>query len=201
MARRIKEEPEVHRARIAGAAKELFEVQGIEKTSVSEIAERAGYSKATIYVYFENKEEIVSYLVLKSMQILKNEIMEYTDRMLSKHDNFILICGCLAKYNERYPMYFKLLSDTINVDFSGKRYFGSERDTYLVGEEISTYLKELFDLGDDGFLRIFTAWSAICGLITMASNKNDYIQKQSGLSSGQLLQQAFELLSRSLIDS
>lgn len=201
MARRIKEEPEVHRRRIAEAAEALFTSQGFEKTTVSDIAGKAGYSKATIYVYFENKEEIVSYLVLKSMQILKNEIMEYTDRMLSKHDNFILICGCLSNYNKRYPMYFKLLSDTINVDFSGKQYYESERDTYLVGEEISTYLKELFDLGDDGFLQIFTAWSAICGLITMASNKNDYIQKQSGMSSGQLLQKAFELLSSSIVES
>ena len=59
MARRKKEPRAVHRQNIATAAEELFTKKGIEATSMDEIAQKAGYSKATLYVYFQNKEEIV----------------------------------------------------------------------------------------------------------------------------------------------
>ena len=78
MARRIKEEPGVHRSRIAMAAGKLFEAKGIKTTTMDEIAKEAGYSKATLYVYFQNKEEIVGYLVLHwiiSMLILSIPIV------------------------------------------------------------------------------------------------------------------------------
>ena len=65
MGRRKKEQRAVHRENIASAASVLFMENGITATSMSDIAEAAGYSKATLYVYFENKEEIIGLLVLE----------------------------------------------------------------------------------------------------------------------------------------
>lgn len=48
------------------AASALFSEKGITATSMDDIAKAAGYSKATLYVYFENKEEIVGILVLNT---------------------------------------------------------------------------------------------------------------------------------------
>ena len=70
MARRKKEARSVHRKTISTAAEQLFLKKGIENTSMSDIAEAAGYSKATLYVYFQNKEELVGFLVLESMRRL-----------------------------------------------------------------------------------------------------------------------------------
>ena len=70
MARRKKEPRSVHRDNIASVASELFAERGISATSMDDIAKAAGYSKATLYVYFENKEEIVSIVVLDSMKKL-----------------------------------------------------------------------------------------------------------------------------------
>ena len=55
MARRIKEERIVHQNRIAEQAGILFSQRGINNTSMDDIAKNAGYSKATLYVYFKNK--------------------------------------------------------------------------------------------------------------------------------------------------
>ena len=57
MGRRKKEPKSVHRAAISSAAATLFSEKGVEHTSMDEIAKQAGYSKATLYVYFKNKEE------------------------------------------------------------------------------------------------------------------------------------------------
>ena len=67
MARRIKEEPIVHKNRIANEAIKLFSKKGIVNTSMDDIAKSAKYSKATLYVYFQNKDEIVSFIEYKSI--------------------------------------------------------------------------------------------------------------------------------------
>ena len=51
------------RSRLRELALELFAEQGYEKTSLREIAERLGVTKAALYYYFKSKEDIVRTLV------------------------------------------------------------------------------------------------------------------------------------------
>src|SRR5215831_10415799 len=47
------------RSRVQQVALELFAEQGYEKTSLREIAERLGVTKAALYYHFKSKEDIV----------------------------------------------------------------------------------------------------------------------------------------------
>src|SRR6516165_681020 len=51
------------RARIQQVALELFAEQGYDATSLREIAERLGVTKAALYYHFKSKEDIVRSLV------------------------------------------------------------------------------------------------------------------------------------------
>src|SRR5215469_14143050 len=51
------------RARIQSVALELFAEHGYDKTSLREIAERLGVTKAALYYHFKSKEDIVTSLV------------------------------------------------------------------------------------------------------------------------------------------
>ena len=51
------------RQRIQAVALELFAEQGYDKTSLREIAERLGVTKAALYYHFKSKEDIVASLV------------------------------------------------------------------------------------------------------------------------------------------
>lgn len=51
------------RRRIQAVALELFTEQGYEKTSLREIAERLGVTKAALYYHFKSKDDIVNSLV------------------------------------------------------------------------------------------------------------------------------------------
>jgi AcrR family transcriptional regulator len=53
------------RQRIQSVALELFAEQGYDKTSLREIAERLGVTKAALYYHFKSKEDIVASLVQK----------------------------------------------------------------------------------------------------------------------------------------
>lgn len=194
MGRRIKEEPIVHRERIATAASELFKEHGTTKVTVNDIAKKAGYSKATLYTYFENKDEIVSYLALKSMSLLKDEIIKNTDESKTDKENFLGICKGLLKYYQKYPMYFDFAQDTINVDFSENKFYNTDLDTYIVGQEISAYIKKLFKLGDEAFITTFAMWGSLCGVIKLAANKEAFIKKETSKSKEAFLSDVFNIL-------
>src|SRR5215470_11468661 len=51
------------RARLRELSLQLFAEQGYEKTSLREIAEHLGVTKAALYYYFKSKEDIVRSLV------------------------------------------------------------------------------------------------------------------------------------------
>ena len=129
MGRRKKEPRSVHRENIASAASSLFMEKGIRLVSMDDIAKAAGYSKATLYVYFENKEEIVSYIVLNSMKKLYNYITSALEQPLETWAKYELICQSLVQYQEEFPFYFQMVLDNINIDFENGQYLPEEKAT------------------------------------------------------------------------
>ncbi|MEI9907431.1 MAG: helix-turn-helix domain-containing protein [Actinomycetota bacterium] len=53
-------------------AAELFSTKGFAETSMADLAEQLGISKAAIYHHFESKESIFQTLLKSSTMILKN---------------------------------------------------------------------------------------------------------------------------------
>lgn len=207
MGRRKKEPRSVHRENIVSAASTLFMEKGIAATSMDDIAKAAGYSKATLYVYFENKEEIVGILALNSMK----KLYDYISSALIQHETtkarYDFICRGLVQYQEEFPFYFKMVLDKINIDFESKEYLPEERETYQIGEEINEKIKNFLLSGmEKGDLRndldimpaIFNFWGMISGIIQLAANKEEYIKKSMGLSKIKFLEYGFSLVYHSL---
>lgn len=203
MGRRKKEPKSVHRENIASAASALFMEKGIASTSMDDIAKAAGYSKATLYVYFKNKEEIVGILVLESMKKLYGYIASALVQQEATRKRYDFICRGLVQYQEEFPFYFKMVLDKINIDFESHDYLPEEKETYQVGEEINEKLKDFLisgmekgDLRDDLEIMptIFNFWGMLSGLIWLAANKEDYIKRAMGLSKNQFLEYGFHML-------
>lgn len=207
MARRKKQPPSEHRQAIASAAQPLFMEKGIASTSMDDIARAAGYSKATLYVYFKDKEEIVSLLVLESMQSLYDCISAALEQQDTTKARYHLICRSLVQYQENFPFYFKLVLDYINIDFETRDYLPEEKETYRIGEAINAKLQEFLISGiKKGDLRkdmeimpsIFTLWGMLSGFIQLTSNKEDYVKCAMGLSRNQFLEYGFDMLYQSI---
>lgn len=207
MGRRKKAPKSVHRESIAAAASVLFMEKGIAATSMDDIAKAAGYSKATLYVYFENKEEIVSILVLNSMKKLNDYISSALVQHETTKTRYDFICRGLVQYQEEFPFYFRIVLDKINIDFESRDYLPEEKETYQVGEEINKKLKhyllsgmEKGDLQNDLKIMptIFNFWGMLSGIIQLAANKEEYIKKSMGLSKKQFLEYGFSLVYHSI---
>ena len=65
---------DARRALVLGAARTAFFELGLEKTSVREIAQRAGYTPGAIYSYFASKEEIYAALLGGSLDRLNEQV-------------------------------------------------------------------------------------------------------------------------------
>lgn len=207
MGRRKKEPKSVHRENISSAASALFMEKGITATSMDDIAKAAGYSKATLYVYFENKEEIVGFLVLNSMKKLYNYISSALKEQETTKARYDLICNSLVKYQEEFPFYFKMALNKINIDFENHDCLPEEKETYQVGEDINEKLKDFLISGiNKGDLKnnleviptIFNFWGMLSGVINLATNKEEYIKNAMGLSKKQFLEYGFHMLYRSI---
>ena len=142
MGRRKKEPRSVHRENIVSAASALFLEKGIAAASMDDIAKAAGYSKATLYVYFENKEEIVGIIVLNSMKKLCDYISSALLQQETTKSRYEFICRGLVQYQEEFPFYFKMVLDKINIEFENNNYLPEEKETYQIGEEINEKIKQ-----------------------------------------------------------
>ena len=207
MGRRKKEPRSVHRGNIVSAASALFMEKGIAAVSMDDIAKAAGYSKATLYVYFENKEEIVGILVLNSMKKLYDYISSALIQHKTTKARYDFICRGLVQYQEEFPFYFKMVLDKINIDFESRDYLPEERETYQIGEEINEKIKNFLLSGmEKGDLRndldimpaIFNFWGMLSGIIQLAANKEEYIKKSMGLSKIKFLEYGFSLVYHSI---
>jgi AcrR family transcriptional regulator len=66
-------------AQICRAAEDLFAEKGYHKTSVRDIARKAGMSIGSLYDYIRNKEDILHLLTSEFLVYLRNEVVKVLD--------------------------------------------------------------------------------------------------------------------------
>jgi AcrR family transcriptional regulator len=59
---------EKRRAQIVGAAIELFADQGFHRTTIKDIAKRAGFSSGLVYLYVREKEDVLLLVLLRVLE-------------------------------------------------------------------------------------------------------------------------------------
>lgn len=189
MARRKKEPLSVHREKIATVASALFTEKGITATTVDEIAKKAGYSKATLYVYFENKEEIFFSLVYQHMQQLsqtvENIILQEIRSPEQWEERYLEICFSIQRLCKEYPIYFEGVIGNINVDITSDETPQVYKDIYSLGLHLSNLVRKIIEKGilfdifktsnnSDETMIFF--WSSISGIVRMAKHKKAYYE-------------------------
>lgn len=71
------------REQILEGARRAFLSQGFDAASMNDITREAGVSKGTLYVYFENKEDLFKALIIKG----KTRVVQTAKHALNDHDN------------------------------------------------------------------------------------------------------------------
>jgi AcrR family transcriptional regulator len=128
----------------------LFIRNGYRNTSMDEIAEEAQFSKATVYRYFDRKLDILTHIVLNSVQEARSEIVRISQEKISAEKRIIeLIHYILLYFHEKKNlarilfMERDLIRKFIDVEKGGhfRHYFKKK----AVPQSIETIFEDIFD--------------------------------------------------------
>lgn len=81
------------------AAKEILQEEGVKKLSARKVGNRAGYSYATIYNYFKDLKELLTYCLADMLEDAYRALMEVKEEGLDPREQLI-------RYGEQYYTYF-----------------------------------------------------------------------------------------------
>ncbi len=195
-----------NRDNILTAAKELFELRGIEHTTMDDIARQADYSKSTIYVYFKSKEDIYNSIVSDYMSLLYQDLEISVAAEKDFKKCYLAVCSCLTEFQSRYPKYYaSLLGEEKTTN--AKKDAGVPAD-YAIAPKLAEVFTALLEKGvaqkkisPDMCTEktVFYLWSGLSGIIRVADMRRDGIERYCGMSREKYLQFAFEVFYRSLI--
>ena len=100
-------EPEKIKESIIRAAKELFRKYGYHKTSVNEIAKKARIAKATIYKYFDSKEQVLDVILMDYLDVNLHGILSNKVTFENEEEHLKALCFRLPLLRLVMPMYAK----------------------------------------------------------------------------------------------
>jgi AcrR family transcriptional regulator len=124
---------------ICDAAIELITANGFADTSMSKIAKAANVSPATIYVYFENKEELINKIYLFVKQEMSAELLQGVGANLSVAEAFKVIWDNFYNYATANPVRFAFTEQFANSPLVAR-----------CKDESISYFKPLLDLFNRG---------------------------------------------------
>lgn len=116
--RRTREKDE-RRSSILEAARRQFLANGLEQVTMSEVAREAELSKGTLYLYFEDKTDMMYSLLLESLEDLRDRVVPVIEGAGSGMDTVHeLVERYTAFYHERQDFFplFHYLDYAFNAD-------------------------------------------------------------------------------------
>ncbi|MCD7729632.1 MAG: TetR/AcrR family transcriptional regulator [Clostridia bacterium] len=88
---RIVKEREVRQSEILDIAEGLFNTKGYADTSISDILDKSGIARGTLYYHFKSKEEILDAVIERNLNLLADKMQKVADSHLSVFDKYYKI--------------------------------------------------------------------------------------------------------------
>ena len=104
------EEKERRREEILDAAEAVFAAQGFEPARMEEIARAARVSRALLYIYFKDKNELHGALCLRGLDLLRTRFEDARGRKARGIDQVKAIGRAYIGFAQEFPVYFNALA-------------------------------------------------------------------------------------------
>ncbi|MBA7656951.1 Fatty acid metabolism regulator protein [subsurface metagenome] len=100
-----------HAIRVLEVAEKLFARRGFYPTTMDDIAKEAKLAKGTIYLYFDNKEDLFFSAIENKLDVLLTRIQQAVKKPLSPSQRIKLTIGTHLKFLEENRDYFKIMQN------------------------------------------------------------------------------------------
>lgn len=139
IAERKEREKEQRRSDILAAAEKLFFARGYDGVTMDDIAKEVELNKATIYLYFKDKESLYFTVVLWGVRILGDMVREHEGKARTGFDKLWEIGHAYVAFAKKYPDY----NLAYNYFYSGR----FNLDNAAHPEEMTSNLPQMMDSG------------------------------------------------------
>lgn len=192
---------------IIDAAERVFFLKGYDLATMDDVAKEAEFSKRTVYVYFNSKEQIYFEIMVRGYKILLKMLEEASLRQenLNAIDRLELISKTIYQFNIEYPNYFNAIMsyETGEKDFVVGIPDSSREECYALGEKLLEYIKSALKDGvEEGTIRsdieivdmAIILWSYTIGLFNTLTKKKNYIEHYHNRSFEELIYKGLDMM-------
>jgi len=186
------------REEILEVSKELLIKEGFSKLSMRRIAERADVSATSIYLYFQNKDDLLLALIEESIENLKVSLMEVVDASKGFLMQLEDMARAYIEYALNHPQEYEIIYMVRPEEMPKypKEKFMNIRSAYELLADIirEGHDQEQIDV-EDALINAYTLWAQLHGVVSVILNK----RLDTRIPQQQFIEQALENIIRGFV--
>jgi AcrR family transcriptional regulator len=205
---RKEREKERRRNEIIDAAEKVIFASGIDKATVENIASEAELSKATVYLYFNSKEDIYFAISMRGQHILFEMLEKAVFSVKNTSDKIVNFLKTVVTYKKTYPNYFNaffyFLTNDINLDKENayvkeskkrhERYLNLWKELIHKGKEEGVIREDLNEIN-----AVLLLWMQLIGFLRIYSVIKPRLQESFDIKEEYLLKDYYDLILQGMV--
>ncbi|HEY4213091.1 MAG TPA: TetR/AcrR family transcriptional regulator [Steroidobacteraceae bacterium] len=207
IAERRQEEKERRRAEILDAAEAVAATQSWDSLTMDQVARKARLSRALVYVYFKDKEDLLFGLSERGLNLLKQRFEEAMARNRRGLDQVLGMGRAYIAFSQEFPVFFEVMArcEMISQDAAGLN--PNEQACHDCGKAVRALIVAALatGIGDGSVRKDVGDLSAVAivlygfthGVIQVAAVKAKMLA-EDGLQARDLMEQALLMCVRSI---
>ncbi len=181
IAERKEREKEQRRNEIIKAAEKVFFEKGIKGATMDDVADTAELSKGTLYLYFNNKEDLYYAICIKGLSVLNEYFLKSVSPEKTSFENLFEIGKAYIRFAKEHADYFHVMTHFDAMDYD----FGESSDENPHLDDVMPFFIEIIEKGQkDGSvttdlpapLMAHLLWTQTTGVLRMMSAKKLHIE-------------------------
>jgi len=91
------------------AADEIITESGIGAVTIRNVADKAGYTSATLYNYFDNLNHLIFLATMKRIEEYNNDVVSRVGNCKNSLDSYLTISECFCEHSFKSPEIYALI--------------------------------------------------------------------------------------------
>jgi TetR/AcrR family transcriptional regulator len=206
IAERRQEEKDRRRNEILDAAEDVFANVGLEKATMDQVARKARLSRALLYVYFEDKADLLMGVCERALIMLRARFLQAAAAHERGIDKIEAIGRAYVTFAQECPVHFESLVRFEMLEPDPELY-NQPHGLVFASDAVHDFLVEVLTIGiEDGSIRkdlgdrdltAITLWGFMHGIIQLIATKANLLA-HDGVKPEQLVEHALRMAHSSL---
>jgi len=203
IAERKHREKTQRRSAILKAAKRLISKHGVEGMSMNQLADSTELNKATLYLYFGDKDDLIDAIVYEGLVLLESKYEEMDLKSVSGLQRVLNLARITFAFYKEHPVYFytmnhqerRRVSERLGTRIAEKGNEAASRVFERIAEKVRQGIEDRSirkEIDINVFLVLF--YAQIYGVMHFMFSKEDVYKDVLGLDSSIIEQSALETI-------